>query len=447
MQDAKQNDNLSEKQKLRFEYAWKWFSFHAEQRTKMFNFMLIVMGLFAAALASAIDKELFYEASALSVFAMVVSFAFWMLDLRNRHLYMVGMNVLVREEKTVLFNSEPGIETHEKEANAEYYGLASCIANEDKYDTFFDDIFKRKHSFWMPFVAFLFTGLFAIAALWTWHLASQEKLSASVVNICCWSSSPPTESSNTIDPPKPTTPETIGIARGEGSISNMSLAWLFTGLALVAAGVAVIVVGKKIALGVGSIALGLASGFVPNISIPFSAEFNFEPKFEAKMFDRVDIKVKKLLEIARQSESGLIASARFGGFGSGAELLECGAEANKQAVTHIRTAIAKAGERQQGVILLLVGGTDREHLSQTLRARYDSNSGLARARVNQVEHCLGLDQFNETNSEQSTLEIIRVITGPSYTPEDRDSRGVAEKRMAEDREVSVFVIGIPLRDI
>jgi hypothetical protein len=37
--------DVSDLVKLQFDYAWKWFSFHADQRVKMFNFMLVVFGI------------------------------------------------------------------------------------------------------------------------------------------------------------------------------------------------------------------------------------------------------------------------------------------------------------------------------------------------------------------------------------------------------------------
>lgn len=43
--------------KLQFEYAWKWFSFHADQRTKVFNFMLILVGILAAGTINALECD------------------------------------------------------------------------------------------------------------------------------------------------------------------------------------------------------------------------------------------------------------------------------------------------------------------------------------------------------------------------------------------------------
>jgi hypothetical protein len=45
-------------QQLQFDYAWKWFSFHADQRIKMFNYMLVVFGVFIAGIVSALDKKI-----------------------------------------------------------------------------------------------------------------------------------------------------------------------------------------------------------------------------------------------------------------------------------------------------------------------------------------------------------------------------------------------------
>ena len=66
----------TELQKLRFDYAWKWFNFHAEQRTKMFNFMLVGLGILATALVGAIEKKLLLEAAVVGTAATMVALVF-----------------------------------------------------------------------------------------------------------------------------------------------------------------------------------------------------------------------------------------------------------------------------------------------------------------------------------------------------------------------------------
>src|SRR2546426_8592306 len=85
----------SELQEVRFDYAWKWFNFHADQRTKMFNFMLIGFGIFATAIVSAIEKKLLLDAMVLSGAAVLLAITFGLLDRRNRQLYVVAMDVLI----------------------------------------------------------------------------------------------------------------------------------------------------------------------------------------------------------------------------------------------------------------------------------------------------------------------------------------------------------------
>ena len=84
-------DDPSELQKLQFDFAWKWFAYHADQRVKMFNFMLIVFGIFAAGLVNALDKHVPKPAVVLfAFFAGILALVFSLLDRRNRDLVWLG---------------------------------------------------------------------------------------------------------------------------------------------------------------------------------------------------------------------------------------------------------------------------------------------------------------------------------------------------------------------
>src|SRR5260370_29011163 len=100
-----------ELRKLQFDYAWKWFSFHADQRVKMFNFMLIVFGIFAAGVVNALDKDLPPVAIAgLCFFAAFLAWAFMRLDRRNRDLVWLGEDVLMDLERKAIFGEGQKIE-------------------------------------------------------------------------------------------------------------------------------------------------------------------------------------------------------------------------------------------------------------------------------------------------------------------------------------------------
>jgi hypothetical protein len=90
--------------KLQFDYAWKWFAYHADQRVKMFNFMLIVFGVFATAIVTALgSKDLPSGVAAVLCFvAAALGLTFSLLDRRNRDLVWIGEEVLTHLEKNFI---------------------------------------------------------------------------------------------------------------------------------------------------------------------------------------------------------------------------------------------------------------------------------------------------------------------------------------------------------
>jgi hypothetical protein len=97
----------SELHKLQFDYAWKWFSFHADQRVKMFNYMLIVFGIFAAGIANALDKHIPSTVIAIFCFiAALLAFVFALLDRRNQDLVWLGEDVLMHLERQGIFGTD-----------------------------------------------------------------------------------------------------------------------------------------------------------------------------------------------------------------------------------------------------------------------------------------------------------------------------------------------------
>ena len=82
-----------------FEHSWKWFEYHAAQRTTMFNFFLIATGILATAFVTAYDKnfpELLYG---VGVLGMVIALAFFWLDWRNSELVKLSEKSLRKLEK------------------------------------------------------------------------------------------------------------------------------------------------------------------------------------------------------------------------------------------------------------------------------------------------------------------------------------------------------------
>jgi len=435
----------TELQKLRFDYAWKWFNFHAEQRTKMFNFMLVGLGILATALVGAIEKKLLLEAAVVGTAATMVALVFSLLDARNRQLYIAAMDVLIDAEKNLVFGD--GVKFKDHNGQDKDFGISRRIALEEGADkSKWRGWREGRHRHWMPALAYAFALLFALAALRAWwvYFDSVGKPPEASAQVCCqWIAPAPATPASAVAVSVPASGSSDGVTLdGTARMQTRHWAAMWIGLALVGAGVAALALGHRLAGGA-AVAGGIGVSLLSGLSIPLS--FHVDPKFEARLADRIELRVESLLKIARGAEPGLLAAERFGGFDPGGERFECDAEPNSKALAGIKAGISLARERRQGAVVLLVGGTDRSALSPPLRARFESNSGLARARVDQVERCLGIPAVAAASAPSSSLEVVRVITGPSYTPSSRDTADLAAQKMAQDREVKAFVISVPTR--
>jgi hypothetical protein len=155
----------SELQKLQFDYAWKWFSFHADQRIKMFNYMLVVFGIFAAGVVNALDKELPNVATAILCFiAAALALIFSLLDRRNRDLVWLGEDVLRNLERTSIFGE--GIKIKDgKDKEIDFGILRRQDLPSGTGNGFICDAWRGKHRVWLPLIGLLIAVLFLAAGL------------------------------------------------------------------------------------------------------------------------------------------------------------------------------------------------------------------------------------------------------------------------------------------
>jgi hypothetical protein len=149
--------------KLRLDYAWKWFAFHADQRVKMFNYMLVATGFFAAAVASSYDKSPAI-ACALSLAAALVSLIFTRLDRRNQDLVWLGEDVLVELERRLLFGRDAVIEG--RAGQPAPFGIlwAQARVERDHPPSMVQLYWRGKHRIWLRRVGYLIAILFLTLA-------------------------------------------------------------------------------------------------------------------------------------------------------------------------------------------------------------------------------------------------------------------------------------------
>jgi hypothetical protein len=84
------------------DYSWKWFSYHADQRLKAFNYYLVIVGVLVVGYLKCLELGLRWPAAVIAGFGAIVSLAFWILDIRNTELVNYGRAAL--EELEPKFN-------------------------------------------------------------------------------------------------------------------------------------------------------------------------------------------------------------------------------------------------------------------------------------------------------------------------------------------------------
>ena len=90
-----------DKTALRLEYAWKWFSYHAQQRLTAFHYFLIIVALLTTGYVAALDKELESIQIIICILGVLISIAFWALDIRNEELVNDGRAALRKLERAI----------------------------------------------------------------------------------------------------------------------------------------------------------------------------------------------------------------------------------------------------------------------------------------------------------------------------------------------------------
>lgn len=127
------------------EYAWNWFSYHAAQRTNMFNYALAAAAILAAGYGAVLEKSV-HVAGAIGFVGAFVCLCFMLLDRRNHQLVRYGEDVL-KSVEAVLFAAA--------QANAPRdgkYPMPDGILLVDSRDTLLGDLIRGKHRVYLRLV-------------------------------------------------------------------------------------------------------------------------------------------------------------------------------------------------------------------------------------------------------------------------------------------------------
>src|ERR1700722_11159338 len=145
---------------LQFSYGWKWFKYHADQRIKMFNFMLLAFGVFATALSTTLEASR-EAAVGLCVVAVLMGAIFLLLDFRNRNLTWLGEDLLAHLEPAI-FGTGRSIQCKHGAGQQVQLGL---LTRAEQERTPLGLGFLTPHRYLIPATAVLIMLSFAVAGV------------------------------------------------------------------------------------------------------------------------------------------------------------------------------------------------------------------------------------------------------------------------------------------
>jgi len=94
---------VDERDKLQFDYAWKWFESHQRQRMLMFYYYCIIVGVLANALVASYKVSYSLLRLPIGIMGTITSVAFLLFEIRNRWLCKVAEDILEKLENEVIF--------------------------------------------------------------------------------------------------------------------------------------------------------------------------------------------------------------------------------------------------------------------------------------------------------------------------------------------------------
>jgi hypothetical protein len=158
--------------KIQFDYAWKWFDFHAKQRTTIFNYFMVIVGILANALITAYKEGYRPIVFPIGLLGAATSAAFIVFDIRNRHLVREAEDVLEKLEDDLIYpaafqgagGKRLGFLVAERES----------MMREGQHRDFWRSVLK--HKWWIRGIEFAVGVCFLAALFLPSHSAQQSQI-------------------------------------------------------------------------------------------------------------------------------------------------------------------------------------------------------------------------------------------------------------------------------
>jgi len=182
---------------LQHEYAWDYFQFHAQQRTSMFNYFIILMAGLAATYGYLVARSpapFWDHALWVAIAGIVVTPAFIGLDCRNRNLVHRAERILKKLEQEEIF--------HEEQIDPAFKGLLLRDEDTDRLNWTERPLLRWivKHSKLIPLVLVVILIAFIIAAVSAFQSKTQTISGGSQTQTSKGQGITPSGTSSTIQP-------------------------------------------------------------------------------------------------------------------------------------------------------------------------------------------------------------------------------------------------------
>jgi hypothetical protein len=156
------SDPPNSPQQTQFQYAWRWFSYHAKQRVNMLNYFLVGIGILANAYVVAISSKLYPVAGAIGLAGAFVSVCFLMLDVRNQALVGYAQAVLRKLEREYIFAGE-------NKRSDDTFGII-LVDESGGRNRGFAAVAGGRHKVFIPLIEGVSAAVFAAAAVWSFFI-------------------------------------------------------------------------------------------------------------------------------------------------------------------------------------------------------------------------------------------------------------------------------------
>jgi hypothetical protein len=144
---------------------WSYFSLHAEQRLKTFNFYLIVATILVSGYIGLLKEDLYSNfLFILPLLLSIISFVFWKLDLRVKYMVKIAEQILNKIDLQLLSSLDDSLA---KELNVFEKDHAFFYQYNIKHSKFYTRLYSYSKCFNIVFFLLGFTGLLiSFVELW-----------------------------------------------------------------------------------------------------------------------------------------------------------------------------------------------------------------------------------------------------------------------------------------